>query len=177
MTWLDALLVILVVAVAALTAERRWGGVLIAVGGLLMLGPLLQLGQSAPLLALLLAVAGGLLLAVLSARLLRTPVNPVPGLIAGSAAGLVFGAVLLLAVLTSLPVQVNADNTISYPPRNLPPVIQAAADASPLVGLGRTVTLQPLLAVQPNSPAASQHPFTGWLHDWLVPGEPWLADY
>ena len=54
MTWLDALLVILAVAVAALTAERRWGGVLIAVGGLLMLGPLLQLGQSAPLLALLL---------------------------------------------------------------------------------------------------------------------------
>lgn len=176
MTWLDALLVILVVAVAALTAERRWGGVLIAVGGLLLLGPLLRLGQSAPLLALLLAVAAGLLLAVMSARFIRTPVKPLPGLIAGSVAGLVFGAALLLAVLTSLPVQLSADNTISYPPRDLPPVIQAAADASPLLAIGRTVTLQPLLAAQPNSEPASSQPLTVWLHEWLVPGEPWLAD-
>lgn len=176
MTWLDALLVILAVAMAALAAERRWSGFIIAGAGLLLLGPLLRLGQSNPLLALLAAVAAGLLLAIITARVLRTPDNTLPGAIAGGAAGLLFGAALLLAALTSLPVQVSATNTINYPPRDLAPVVQRAVDSSPLVRFGRSVTLQPLLAASGSQDAVVNHPLTAWLHDWLVPGEPWLSD-
>ncbi len=175
MTWLDALLVILVMAVAALTAERRWTGVLMAAAGIILVGPLMRIGQGAPLIGLLLAIAAGLILAIVAARLIKAPPAGMdrPGLIAGSVMGLVFGAVLLLATLTSLPLARNNQGQIVYPGVTSPPAVADALVRSPLVAYGRSVLLQPLLAGQPNSPASSQWEVTRLLHDWLVPGEPW----
>lgn len=175
MTWLDALLVILVMAVAALIAERRWTGVLIAAAGIILVGPLLRLGQGAPLIGLLLAIAAGLILAILAARLIKAPApgRGGSGIVAGSVMGFVFGAVLLLATLVSLPLGRNNQGQIVYPGLATPPAVTEALIRSPLVAYGRSVLLQPLLAGQPNSPASSQWELTRWLHGWLVPGEPW----
>ena len=175
MTWLDALLVILVMAVAALIAERRWTGVIIAGAGLILTGPLLRLGQDAPLMALLLGIAVGLILAIMAARLLKAPVpgKGNSGLIAGSVMGLVFGAVLLLAALVSMPIGRNNQGQIVYPALDTPPAISQAVVDSPLFSYGRSILLQPLYANQVNSPASSQWALTRLLHDWLVPGEPW----
>lgn len=170
MTWLDAALVILVMAVAALITERRWAGVVMAGAGLLLLGPLLRLSSVSPLLALLVAVAAGLLLAVMCAKLIRNQQDALPGLLAGGVTGLAFAAALLLAIVTSLPVELNPDNTVSYPPQNLPPALHSAVNSSPLFRYGRTVTLQPLLG-----PAAEQ-PLTEFLHDWFIPVDPWLVN-
>ena len=173
MTWLDALLVILVMAVAALIAERRWTGVLIAAAGIILVGPILRIGQGAPLIGLLLAIAAGLILAILAARVLKAPPErDRTGVIAGSFMGLVFGAVLLLAVLVSLPLGRNNQGQIVYPGMTTTPAVTEALVRSPLVAYGRSVLLQPLLAGQPNSPESSQWAITRLLHDWLVPGEP-----
>lgn len=176
MTWLDALLALLVMSVAALTTERRWTGAIMAVVALLALGPLLRIGLDSPVTALLAAVVVGLLLAVLGTRFIRESGRGTAGAVAGGIAGLLLGGVLLLAMLVSLPIGRTPEGSLVYPPQNLPASIQTAANRSPLVAYGRSVLLQPLLASQPNSEPASQLAITAWLHDWLVPGEPWLRD-
>lgn len=176
MTWLDALLVIFVMAVAALTSGRRWTGVTFAAAGLLLVGPLLRLGLDSAWLALLVAVAAVFILAILTTRLLGAPAanRGKAGVIAGSLLGLVFGAVLLLSMMVSLPLGRNSAGQIVYPQfEEMPVVLHEALIGSPLVSYGRTVLLQPLLAAQVNPPAASEWEVTVWLHDWLVPGEPW----
>ena len=174
MTWLDAILVILVMSVAALAAERRWTGAIMSAAGLLALGPLLRLGQGSPLVALLIAVAGGLVLAIVLTRLIpaSNPATDRSGMLAGSVMGVIFAAALLLSVLVSLPIGRTAANEIVYPAQSLPLPVQQAAVGSPLFQYSRSVLLQPLLA--PAGDSASQLGITRWLHDWLVPGEPWL---
>src|SRR5690625_2699591 len=132
MTWLDAALVILVMAVAALITERRWAGVVMAGAGLLLLGPLLRLSSVSPLLALLVAVAAGLLLAVLCAKLIRNQQDALPGLLAGGVTGLAFADALLLAIVTSLPEELNHDNTVSFPTPHLPPSLPSTVTYQPI---------------------------------------------
>lgn len=163
-------------SVAALTTERRWTGAIIAAAGVLLLGPLLRLGLDSPVTALLAAVVVGLLLAILTSRFIRDTGPSRAGAVVGGIAGLVFGATLLLSALVSLPIGRTAEGSLVYPPQNLPVSVQGAANRSPLVAYGRSVLLQPLLANQQNSEPASQWTVTRLLHDWLVPGEPWLRD-
>lgn len=174
MTWLDAILVILAMSVAALAGERRWTGAIMSAAGLLALGPLLRVGQGSPLLALVLAVAAGLLIAIACARLLpaRNPAADRSGTVAGTVLGLLFGAALMLSVLVALPIGRTPGNEIVYPAQSLPAPVQQAAIQSALFQYSRSVLLQPLL--EPAGDPASQLAVTRWLHDWLVPGEPWL---
>lgn len=176
MTWLDALLALLVVSVAALGYERRWSGAIIALCGVLLVGPLLRLGLDSAITALLAGLIVGLLLAVLSLRFIRDTARSPAGAVAGGLAGLLLAGTLLVSILISLPIGRTPDGSIVYPAQTLPGSVQAAANRSPLVAYGRSVLLQPLLAAQPNSDAASQMGVTRWLHEWLVPSEPWLSE-
>ncbi len=176
MTWVDVLLVIALVAVAALSAERRWVGVLVCAGGLLLLGPLLGLAAVSPLLSLIAALLAGLLLALLAGRLTRARHGRgAAGTVLGGFFGLLLGCALLLTAVTSLPVEARADG-LYYPPTNLAAPITTGVRDSFFFAYGRSVLLQPLLAAQANADPAVTGSFgglTAFLHDWLVPVKPW----
>ncbi len=176
MTWVDVLLVIALVAVAALSAERRWVGVLVSAGGLVLLGPLLGLAAVSPLLALIAALLAGLLLALLAGRLTRSQHRPgAAGTLLGGFFGLLLGCALLLTAVTALPVERRADG-LYYPPTNLVAPVNSGVRDSFFFAYGRSVLLQPLLAGQANSDPAVSGSFgglTAFLHEWLVPAKPW----
>lgn len=173
MNWLDALLIVFAVSLVALVIERRWFGALAAACAVVLLGPLLRLGLGSPLLALGVAVAVGVVIALFSRRL---EARSTAGAVFAGITGFVLAGATVVAVSISLPLGRTPDGRVVYPAQDLPAGIQAAANGSQIVAFGRSVLLQPLLATQPNSDAYSQLEFTGWLHDWLVPGEPWLVD-
>src|SRR5690625_2843510 len=176
MTWFDALLLLLALTPAVLAAERRWQGVLISTAGLVLLWPLLLLGQRLPGVALPAGVILALLSVLAAGRL--TAGRRRGGTLAavlGGVTGLLLGTTLLLAVVTGLPPGRTATGAIVYPPRDMPPGLHATLSASVLGRYGRSVVLQPLLAQQPGSDPAAEHPLTQWLHGWLVAGEPWNA--
>ncbi|HLR47311.1 MAG TPA: hypothetical protein VK092_09130 [Deinococcales bacterium] len=174
MTWFDALLLLLALAPAALAAERRWQGVIISLSGVVLVWPLLLLGQRLPGVAL----PAGIILALLSVLAAgRVTAGRRQGgalsRIAGGLSGLLLGAVLLLAVVTGLPTGRTASGAVVYPPRDLPAGVQTTLGASTLMRYGRSVLLQPLLADEPGRDPAAEHAVTAWLHAWLVPDAPW----
>lgn len=175
MTWIDAALALTVAALVGLGAERRLLGLLVGLGGVLALRPLLLLAALNPWLALVAALLVGLALALLGRHVL--PLARVPGpfaRVAGGLGGLVLGAALVLALVTSLPVQRNPvePSLIYYPPRDLPRAVQQAVANSAAVDLGRNVLLHPLLDAQ-GAVAEGDAALFALLHRWLVVGEPW----
>ena len=89
----------------------------------------------------------------------------------GALGGLALGLVLVLALVTSLPIQRNPLDQIVYPPRDLPEPFNQAVVSSRMVLLGRDILLYPLLDAQGDL-AASEGILRG-LHSYLVVGEPW----
>lgn len=177
-TWLDALLVLLVVATTALGASRRLAGLTVGVGAVLLLRPLLVVGSRDLWVAIVAALLGGVLLAVIGQRLAPTSRRQGwGGKAAGGVGGALLGVALLLALVTSLPIQRNPANEheVFYPPRTAPGTLAVTLNRSPLVGVGRTILLHPLLpAPTPaETRAASAWRVYGALHDWLVVGQPW----
>ncbi len=175
MTWIDVALVLTIAATTALAAERRLSGLLLGLGGVLALRPLLVLASLNPWLALVAALLVGLALALVGRHVLQ--LSRVPGpltRVAGGFGGLVLGTALVLALVTSLPIQRNPvePGLIYYPPRDLPTAVQHAVSGSTAIAVGRSVLLYPLLSAQGAVPEA-QEPVLAALHRWFVVDEPW----
>jgi len=175
MTALDVVLALIIATVAALASQRRLGGLIVGVGGLLALRPLLLLADMNPWLGLFGALLVGLGLA-LAGRLL------LPGAggkgwyvhVAGGVGGALLGAAVVLTLVTSLPIQRDAlnPNQLRYPPQDLPSSLRNVVERSLLMQVGREVLFAPLLA---NAPGRSPErvAVVGALHDWVIVGEPW----
>lgn len=173
MSWIDLLLALLVAAFIALGAERRLAGLMLGVGALLLLRPLLLLGNSSPLLAVVLALAAGLLLALAARRLERVRrLATTPWQVAGGLGGGLLGLVLVLAAAVSLPIGFNEVNQIIYPPQNLPGIVAPAVSGSRVFRQGRDILLYPLLDRE-GEVSDSRRPVLKALHHYLVVGEPW----
>ncbi len=178
MSWLDPVFAILVGTLTAFGAARRLTGLWVGLGGVLLLRPLLGLAHGSPVAGLVAALVGGLLLGLLGRNLLS-------GLRSGrwwqqalgALGGATLGVALVLALVTSLPIQRSPfdPNQLYYPPRDLPALVQGAALRSWTVQVGRDVLLYPLLDAQGAVPDGRDALLRG-LHRWLVVGEPWRAE-
>ena len=173
MTWIDLLLVLLFAAFVALGAERRLTGLFLGLGGVLLLRPLLLLGEVSPVLAVAGALLAGLLISLLARRLggRRRLQSDRYALLGGLGGGLL-GAVLVLSATVSMPIERNAQNQIIYPPQELPGAVGDAVAGSRLLREGRDILLYPLLerqgGIDPGRAAVSR-----LLHSYLVVGQPW----
>ncbi len=174
-TWLDVVLVVLVAVLTALGAQKRWIGLAVGVGGVILLRPLLVIAAQDPWIAIAAAFLGGLLLAILARRLSVAGRGKAwPEMVLGGIGGLVLGLVLMAALVTSLPIQRNPANEreIFYPPRDVAPSLAQVFQRSPLVTAGRGILLYPLLEAQSTLSDAEARIYGG-LHALLVVGEPW----
>jgi len=174
-TWLDALLVLMVAAFVAVGVDKKLIGFFVGVGGVVSVRALQGVWQSNPALAIALGIALGVAMGLLGRRLVPPGRGPVLAFkIMGGFGGLVLGLTLLATLVTSLPIQRNPANPreIFYPPRTAPAVLLSAFQGSPLIAAGRAILLYPLLPTEDFG--ASQRRFYGTLHRWLIVGEPWM---
>lgn len=172
-TWIDAVLVLIVAVATAFGAQRRLVGLVVGVGAVLLLKPLLVVGSRSPVLALIAAVLGGVLLAVLSQRMSSPGLRQRwPSMVAGGAGGLVLGLALVVALVTALPIERSSSDprAIYYPPVNAPLGLSSTLQASPLVTFGRNIVLYPLLE-EPES--QFRQDAYQVLRNWFVEGDPW----
>lgn len=175
LTWIDLLLVVVVASVTALGANRKLIGLFVGLGGLLLLRPLLGLGQGNPWFAIAVAFVCGLALALIGRRLVAPGKGPDWLLkLGGGFGGLLLGAAIVVALVTSLPIQRNPANEreIFYPPRDVGNQLAVTLQRSSLVSMGRTILLYPLLPEGTRSP--QQRRVLDGLHRWVVVGEPWM---
>jgi hypothetical protein len=173
MTWIDFLLALFFAVFIALGAERRLGGLFLGLGGVLLLRPLLRLGQISPILAVAVALAAGLALALAARRLTRVRrLNSVPYALLGGVGGGLLGAALVLSVAVSLPIELNSANQLVYPPQQLPGMFGPAVRGSRIFGEGRDILLYPRLDEQGDI-SAQRRPVLRTLHTYLVLGKPW----
>jgi drug/metabolite transporter (DMT)-like permease len=173
MTWIDLLLALLFAVFIALGAERRMGGLFLGLGGVLLLRPLLRLGQVSPILAVAAALVAGLALALAARRLTRRRrLNRLPYALLGGLGGGLLGAALVLSAAVSLPFERNSANQLIYPPRELPGLLGPAVRGSRIFAEGRDILLYPLLDAQ-GDVSAQRRPVLRALHSYLVVGEPW----
>ena len=170
MTWIDFALVLVVASVAALASERRLSGFFVGIGGVLLLRPLLVVAEINPLFGLVGALVVGLGLSLLG-RMLVTPTRGGMWFQRLLGGGTALGLTLVLALVTSFPIQRNPLDQIVYPPRDLPDPFNQAVVSSRLVLLGRDILLYPLLDAQGD--VASGDEILRGLHSYLVVGEPW----
>ncbi|MBX3142957.1 MAG: hypothetical protein KF813_04315 [Trueperaceae bacterium] len=175
LTWIDLVLVLVIASLVALGANRRLIGLFVGVGALLLMRPLLSLGQGNPWFSIAVAFVCGLALALLARKLVAPGKGPeLVFKIAGGFGGLLLGSAMVLALVTSLPIERPASNpgVIYYPPRTVGARLHGALEKSPLVTLGKSILLHPLLADAEGSPQAQR--VLSSLHTWLVVGEPWF---
>ncbi len=173
-TWVDVLLVLVLATFVAAGAHRKLIGFFVGVGGVLLLRVLLGVGQGNPWLAAAFGLALGVALGLLGRRLYNPGRGAVwPYQVLGGVGGGALGIALVVALITSLPLQRNPTNPaeIFYPPRNLPTSVATTLQSSPLITMGRTILFYPLLPKEQYS--ATQQRVYGGLHAWLVVGEPW----
>lgn len=177
-TYVDALLVLMVAVITALGAKRRLVGFTVGIGAALLLRPLLVVATRDLWLAVVAALVGGVLLAVIGQRLLPASRRQGWGTsVLGGIGGGVLGLSLMFALVTSLPIQRNPANEreVYYPPRTAPGSLAVTFNRSPMIATGRNILLHPLLP-EP-TPAETQATYLwrtyGLLHSWLVVGEPW----
>lgn len=172
-TWIDAVLVLLVAVCTAFGAQRRLVGLVVGVGSVLLLKPLLVVGSRSSVLALIGAVIGALLLALLAQRIAPPGLRQRwPSKVAGGFGGLVLGLALLVSFVTALPIErhVADQRAIYYPPVNAPFGMSSTLQASPLVMMGRSIVLYPLL--EPPESELTQNTYQA-LRSWFVQGDPW----
>lgn len=174
-SWIDPLLAVIVGILAAYGASRRLIGFFVGVGGVALTRPLLGLVENGPWIGVAAALAGGIVLALLGRGLFA---NQRSGTVwqkaLGAIGGTALGVTLVLALVTSLPIQRSPfdPNQLYYPPRDLPGPIQGGVTRSWTVALGRDVLLYPLLDAQGQVPEA-RRPLLDTLHRWLIIGQPW----
>src|SRR5690606_37037295 len=144
LTWLDALLVLIVAVFIAVGAEKKLIGFFVGVGGVVALRALQGMWQSNPALAIAVGVALGVALGLLGRRLVPPGRGPVLAFkIMGGFGGLVMGLALMAALMTSLPFKRFTTNpsAIDYPTDAVPVALQSAFKRSPLIRAGKAILL------------------------------------
>lgn len=158
-------------ATVAVGVGRRWTGLAVGVGGAIVIPAVLWLSHVNVALGFAAAAGAGVGLGWLGRE-----TNGIGrggpwwhGAL-GGLGGATFGVALVLAIVTSLPIQRQGDQ-VFYPPRDLPPPLTSAG-SSWTVAIGRDILLYPLLDAQGAVPSAVR-PVYRALHAWFVVGEPW----
>ena len=174
MTWFDFLLMAFMASLISFGIKKKMGGLLVGVGAALIFRLLLGISSAGYLLpAIGLAMAAGLILGLLGLRLNTQLTMPeYLGNILGGIGGSLLGLLMVLAVITSFPLEKNINDQIVYPSHNLKPAIRGAVQQSYLVNIGRNILLYPLLKQQANY-SEPQDKIYGVLHNLLVVGKPW----
>ena len=168
---LDLALVLVIAATTVCAAQRKFVGLLVGLGGVILLKPLLLTAQLSPFIGLALALVLGLAAGFCSRYLppqtkLRTPLRT----LAGGVGGFVLGSVLVLAATTALPLARDINDAVVYPSRSVP--LNATLQRSQLVGVGRDILLYPLLDREGLIPEERRSVLRA-LHTLLVTRPPW----
>jgi hypothetical protein len=177
MSLFDVILIVVVASLTSLGTKRRLSGFLTALGGLVLFRPILMISSASPFVALLAALAVGFGLSWATRLLLIKVTRAQEGLTAylGGVGGFLLGIALVLAMVTSLPVERNFENRIYYPPQNLPSPLAQPVSSSRLVRVGRDILLFPLLDSQGGfeDRGSGERKVLQGLHAFFVVGEPW----
>lgn len=170
MSWLDFIFVLTLAAITAFAAHRRMLGLTVGLGGVILFRPLIALATLGPVPMLFIGLLVGLLLAFVG-RLLsqRVPIRRMWSSLLGALGGFLLGVVMILALVTSLPVERDFDERIIYPPRNI--LFSTAVRRSAFVTLGRDILLYPLLTEEGNT--SPQQRILAGLHAFFVARRPW----
>ena len=177
-SWVDPVLAVIIGLFAAFGASRRLIGFFVGVGGVLLARPLLGVAAGGPWIGVGAALLAGLVLALVGRGLFA---NQRSGAVwqkaLGALGGTALGVALVLATVTSLPIQRSPfdPNQVFYPPRDLPGALRGGVTRSWTVALGRDVLLYPLLDAEGLVPE-DRRPLLDTLHRWLVVGEPWQQE-
>lgn len=173
MSWIDLLLLVIIASSTALAAQRRLSGLIVALGALLVLKPLLLIGQANALLALLIALPIGIALGVAGRYVSqRMQLNNLTEMALGGIGGFCLGVTLTLALVTSFPLARDLNNRIVYPAPGMPLMVQRAVQESRFFITGRDILLYPLLEAEGRIQPEQRFVLRSF-HSFLVIGRPW----
>ncbi len=173
--WLDYLLILLVGVIAGLFARRKLAGLVVGLAAILLIQPLLRLGQVNVILALFVGIILSVALALLGQFL--NDRDPIPhGLqsLLGGIGGFLFGLSMLFALVTSFPLDIINGNII-YPSNLGRGSTALAIEDSQLVNVGRDILLYDVYVMNNlrQSINTASPDFVETMNGYLVAGEPW----
>ncbi len=170
MTWFDLILMVAFAALTALGAQRKLMGLVLGLGAVILFRPLLLVTQINPYLALIVSLAVGLGLGILSRLLMARRIGTSSLFqLLGGVGGALVGALFVLALMTSLPIGQDVNGLLTYP-ANLPTSMSEPVKQSRFIRIGRDILFYPLLA---NDAAGNLTPLHKNLHNFLIVSKPW----
>lgn len=173
MSWIDLLPLVLIASCTAFAAQRKLSGLIVTLGGLLVLKPLLLIGQVNALFAILIALPIGIALGVAGRYVSqRVQLSSLTETALGGVGGFCLGVTLTLALVTSFPLGRDLNNRIVYPAPGMPLMIQRAVQESRFFTTGRDILLYPLLEAEGRIPPEQRFMLRSF-HSFLVVGRPW----
>ncbi|MEM6431570.1 MAG: hypothetical protein AAF708_20195 [Deinococcota bacterium] len=170
--WLDALFLLVMIAVTALASQRNLTGLVVGLGSLIVYKPLMLLAGrnlGASLIAGLVLAAGLGFGGRIVARFVK--LRPLTGSLLGAVGGIVMSLLLVLSFSISLPLRRDINNNVVYPPDTWPQTLETTMARSRVIQLGRNVLLYPLF--RPDEFSSAERPILNLMHRYLVTGEPW----
>ncbi len=171
MTWFDLILIVAFAALTALGVQRKLMGLILGLGAIILFRPLLLLTQVNPYLALIITLALGLALGMLSRVLMARRIGTsLLFQVLGGVGGALVGGLFVLALMTSLPIGQDVNGLLTYP-ANLPSSMSEPVKQSRFIKTGRDILFYPLLASNVN--AANLTPAHKTLHNFLIVSKPW----
>lgn len=172
MSWFDFLLMAFVASLIALGVKRQMSGLLVGIGAVLGFRVLLTISaNSNSAVAIAFALIAGLILGLFGLKLNNIKVSDLLKSILGGFGGVLLGVLMLLAIITSLPLEKNINNLIVYPGQQLPRAVRPAVQESYFVDIGRNILLYPIIE-KSNFNAGSANVYK-LLHQFMIVGKPW----
>lgn len=175
--WIDISAIVTLAACVALFFHKRWLGVVIGLGGILLLQPLRILAELNPLLALIAALVMTIIMAFLGLYLnSRNLLDEIIERILGGISGFLFGLVVVLALASSFPVGLNSQGSLLYPDK-MPVAVQVAAKNSLLMKIGSDTALYQAYELynQTSLIKSANVSFIRFLHSLFVEEDPWAS--
>lgn len=173
--WLDYSLILLVAAITGLFAKRKLAGFVVGIAAILLIKPLLMLGQQNPIIAIVVGIVASIVLAFLGQFLNdKDPFAPSLQMLLGSVGGFLFGLSMLFALVTALPLNI-VNGQIIYPSDVGRNAASLAIEDSQLVNIGRDILLYDVYVMNNlrSSINTASPDFVETLNSYLVAGEPW----
>lgn len=173
--WLDYTLIVLVATIAGLFARRKLAGLVVGIAAIVLIKPLLMLGQINLWLALGVALIASIIVAFLGQFL--NDKDPFPyslQSLLGGVGGLLFGMSMLFALVTALPLDI-VNGQIIYPSNVGRTPVSLAIEDSQLVNIGRDILLYDVYVMNNlrQSINTANPDFVETMNGYLVAGEPW----
>ena len=173
--WLDYSLILLVAAIAGLFARRKLAGLIVGIAAILLIKPLLILGQQNAVIALIVGIILSIVLAILGQFLNdKDPFAPSLQMLLGGVGGFLFGLSMLFALVTALPLNI-VNGQIIYPSNVGRTTASLAIEDSQLVLIGRDILLYDVYVMNNlrQSINTANPNFVETMNGYLVAGEPW----